>query len=237
MRFTLLAVAAGMLIGVLTGGRPRNLGHRTFRLTPLLVAGVVLQVVGAGLRSPTGVAVVLLSYLLLLGFAVGNASIVAMWLVALGVGLNLLVIAVNAGMPVRPSALVAAGVAEPYEVHDLDLGGKRHLERPSDRLTFIADIFPVPPLAEVLSFGDICLDVGVANVIVHLMRPPRARGVSPSRPRSGAGVPGTSENGTGDAHGRHRLLPPGRPRRGVGRDHEVEVGPRAAGLFGTHRRG
>ncbi|MDQ3570268.1 MAG: DUF5317 domain-containing protein [Actinomycetota bacterium] len=236
MRFTLLAVAAGILIGVLAGGRPRYLGQRNFELTPLLVAGVALQAVGAGLSSPAGLAVVLLSYLLLLGFAVGNASIVAMWLVALGIAINLLVIAVNAGMPVRPSALIAAGVAEPHEIHDLDLGGKRHLERPSDRLTFMADIFPVPPLAEVLSFGDICLDVGVANVIIHLMRPPRARRSSPSRSRSGAGVAGTSQNGTGDAHGRHRLLPSGRPRRGVGGNHEVGVGPRAAGLRGTHRR-
>ena len=175
MRFTLMAVAAGILIGALTGGRLRHLGDRTFRLLPLLVAGVALQALGVRIESDAGLVVVLISYLLLLAFAVANAAVVGMWLVALGVTLNLLVIGVNDGMPVRPSALVAAGIARPGDVDDLDLGGKRHLERPSDRLTFLADIFPVPPFAEVLSFGDIALDVGMANVIVRLMRPARSR--------------------------------------------------------------
>ena len=175
MRFTLMAVAAGILIGVLVGGRVRHLGDRTFRLLPLLVTGVALQAVGVRMESTAGLVLILVSYLLLLGFALANASLVGMWLVALGVALNLLVIGANAGMPVRPAALVAAGVARPDEVGDIDLGGKRHLERPSDRLTFIADVFPVSPLAEVLSFGDIALDIGMANVIVHLMRPVRSR--------------------------------------------------------------
>ena len=175
MRFTLMAVAAGILIGVLTGGRVRHLGDRTFRLLPLLVTGVALQALGVRMESTAGLVMILASYLLLLGFAVANASLVGMWLVALGVALNLLVIGANAGMPVRPAALVAAGVARPDEVGDIDLGGKRHLERPSNRLTFIADVFPVSPLAEVLSFGDIALDIGMANVIVHLMRPVRSR--------------------------------------------------------------
>ena len=175
MRFTLMAVAAGILIGALTGGRLRHLGDRTFRLLPLLVAGVALQAVGLRFESSPGLVLVILSYLLLLGFAAANAALVGMWLVALGVALNLLVIGVNGGMPVRPSALVSAGVVRPEELGSLELGAKRHLERPSDRLTFIADIFPVPPLAEVLSFGDIALDVGVANVIIHLMRPVRSR--------------------------------------------------------------
>ncbi len=178
MRFTLVAVAAGVMIGALRGGRVRHLGDRTFRLLPLLVAGVALQAVGVRVESDTGLALVLVSYLLLLGFAVANASLVGMWLVALGVALNLLVIGVNGGMPVRPSALVAAGITRPGEVQALDLGAKRHLERPSDRLTFMADVFPVSPLGEVLSFGDIALNVGLANVIVNLMRPVRSRHAS-----------------------------------------------------------
>ncbi len=187
MRFTLMAVAAGILIGVLTGGRIRHLGDRSFRHLPLLVAGVALQAVGVRIESDTGLVLILVSYLLLLGFALANASLVGMWLVALGVALNLLVIGVNAGMPVRPSALMAAGIARPEEVDDLHLGGKRHLERPSDRLTFIADVFPVPVVSEVLSFGDIALDVGVANVIVHLMRPVRSRHAARSPRPSVAG--------------------------------------------------
>ncbi|MDP8992345.1 MAG: DUF5317 domain-containing protein [Actinomycetota bacterium] len=173
MRFTIVAVAAGFLFGVLTGGRPRHLADRSFRLWPLLIAGLAFQLASAALDSAAGLVLLVTSYLLLLAFAAANVAVVGMWLVALGVALNLMVIAVNGGMPVRPSALVAAGVAGPEEVHDLGLKGKRHLERPSDRLTAFSDIIPVPLLSEVLSFGDIVLNVGLADVVMNLMRPPR----------------------------------------------------------------
>ncbi len=173
MRFTIVAVAVGVLIGLLAGGRPRHIAGRAFRFWPLLLAGLTLQVASAAVGSTPGFVLLLSSYLLLLAFAVGNASLTGMWLVALGIGLNMVAIGVNGGMPVRPSAVVAAGIAEPEDVHEFDVGGKRHLERPSDRLTAISDIIPVPPLAEVLSFGDILMNVGLADVIVHLMRPRR----------------------------------------------------------------
>ncbi len=173
MRFTIVAVAVGILIGLLTGGRLRHMGTRSFRFWPLLFAGLVLQVASAAMDATPGFLLLLASYLMLLAFAVANAALAGMWLVALGVGLNLMVIAANGGMPVRPSAVVAAGIAEPEDVHDIDLRGKRHLERPSDRLTALSDVIPVPPLAEVLSFGDIFMNVGLADVIVHLMRPRR----------------------------------------------------------------
>ena len=173
MRFTIVAVAVGLVIGLLAGGRPRHMAGRSVRFGGLLFAGLVLQVVSAAVDSTAGLVLLLTSYLLLLAFAVGNVALTGMWLVALGVGLNLVVIGVNGGMPVRPSALVAAGIADPEDVHHFDVGGKRHVERPSDRLTAISDIIPVPPLAEVMSFGDIVMNVGLADVIVHLMRPRR----------------------------------------------------------------
>ena len=173
MRFTMVAVAVGLLIGVLAGGHPRHMATRSFRFWPLLLTGLALQVAGAALESAAGFALLLSSYLMLLAFAVANVSMAGMWLVALGVGLNLVVIGVNGGMPVRPSAVVAAGIAHADEVQGLDIGGKRHLERPSDRLTTLSDIIPVPPLGEVLSFGDIFMNVGLADVVVHLMRPRR----------------------------------------------------------------
>ena len=173
MRFTIVAVAAGLLIGVLTGGQLRHLAGRSFRFGPLLVAGLLFQLVSTALDSTVGLVMLLTSYVLLFLFAIGNVWLVGMWLVALGLALNLVAIAANGGMPVRPAAVVAAGIAEPEEVYDLRIGGKRHLERPSDRLIVISDIIPVPPLAEVLSFGDIAMNVGLADVLVHLMRPPR----------------------------------------------------------------
>jgi hypothetical protein len=172
MRFTLLAVAAALVISLLTGGRPDHMASRSFRFWPVLVAGLALQLASVRLG---GLLLLLASYALLLAFSAANALRVGMWMVALGIGLNLLTIAVNGGMPVRPSALVAAGVAEPDEVGTLRIGGKRHLERPSDRLMIISDVIPVRPLREVLSFGDVIMGVGLADVVVHLLRPPLAR--------------------------------------------------------------
>jgi len=235
MRFTLVAVAAGILIGLTTGGRLRHLSDRSFRLVPLLVVGVALQVGGERLDSAIGLGLLLLSYLLLLGFAAVNASLVAMWLVALGIALNLVVIAANGGMPVRPSALVAAEIAQPDEVYNVGVGGKRHLERRSDRLTFLADIVPVAALTEVLSFGDIVLNVGVANVIVHLMRPTRNRHRRGSHVHARLGPLLGGENGSG-GNGHRPLVPPGWPRRSVHRGREVGVGPRTARVLGAHRR-
>jgi hypothetical protein len=171
MRFTLLAVAAGLVIGVLAGGRLSHLGSRSLRLWPLLMAGLAAQLVSARLAGGASFALLVASYGLLLAFAAVNVVVVGMWLVALGVGLNLVVIAVNGGMPVRESALRSAGALDPDVPVHLESASKHHLERPSDRLVGLGDILPVRPLREVVSFGDVVMAVGVADVVVHLLRP------------------------------------------------------------------
>lgn len=184
MRFTLLAVAVGLGAGVVAGGRLRHLSRRTFRAWPLLVAGVGLQViVRLSGDHAAGTGVLIVSVGLLLAFAVANLSTVGMWLVAAGLGLNLAVIALNGGMPVRPSALVGAGLAEPGRAGAVALSGRHHLERPSDRLTGLGDVIPLAPLREVISFGDLFMAVGSADVVFHLLAPAagrRSRPVSPA---------------------------------------------------------
>ena len=91
-----------------------------------------------------------------------------MWLIVLGFSLNLVCIALNHGMPVSRTAIGSLGIQEhPF-------GVKHHLERTSDKLVFLGDIIPVPsPVNEALSFGDMIMTVGVANLLFNLMRPPR----------------------------------------------------------------
>ncbi|HEX2040553.1 MAG TPA: DUF5317 family protein [Acidimicrobiales bacterium] len=184
MLFTAVAVALGIAIGLLMGGRIQHIGERAFQAVPLLVVGVGLQLV-SGLLTDVSVALVLLSYVPLLAFAVLNLRIVGMGVVLVGLAMNSLVIAVNGGMPVRRSAVVAAGIAGYDDLPEIRLKGKRHFEDEDDRLMFLADIVPVPPLREVLSFGDIVMSVGVADVLVHLLRPARRAG-RPS-PSTGSG--------------------------------------------------
>jgi hypothetical protein len=117
-----------------------------------------------------GFAGLLASYLCLLAFALANVRLVGMALVAVGIALNIIPIALNRGMPVRHDAVVAARISTAERVHFLRTDHKHHMERPGDRLMILADILPVRPLREVLSFGDVVLALGVADVLFHLVR-------------------------------------------------------------------
>jgi hypothetical protein len=174
MLFTAVAVILGIAIGLLTGGRLQHLGERTFHAVPLLVVGVGLQLV-SGLLTDVSVGLVLLSYVALLAFCALNLRLIGMGVVLVGLAMNSLVIAVNGGMPVRRSAVVAADIAGYDDLPDIKLKGKRHFEDEDDRLMFLADIVPVPVLHEVLSFGDLVMSVGVADALVHLLRPTPGR--------------------------------------------------------------
>src|SRR5262245_35001815 len=96
MWFTLAAVVAGAVLGVLIGRRPRHLPDRRFKLWPLVAAGIVLQV-----ASHASLALVIASYVLLVAFVALNIRRPGMGVVLIGLALNLVPIAVNSGMPVR----------------------------------------------------------------------------------------------------------------------------------------
>ena len=170
MLYIVAAVIVGVVVGLVRRGSLRALAYADLRWTSLLVAGAGLQVVAFAFDGPAGVAGLLLSFAFLLAFTLANLARAGMGVVFVGVAMNALVIAANGGMPVRESAIVRAGLSEPGGVDELDFGGKWHLERPDDRFTILGDIIPVPGAREVLSFGDLAMAVGVADVIVHLMR-------------------------------------------------------------------
>jgi hypothetical protein len=158
MQLALMAAAVGVVVGYATGGRLRHVGERPVRLWPLLVAGAVLQ-----LAAPNGV-VLVAGLMGVLGFCVANLQLVGMGVVTIGLALNVVVIAANGAMPVRPEALAKAHLSVD------DVGGKRRLEEPGDRLTILGDVLPARPLRQVLSFGDLIIAAGTADVVVHLMR-------------------------------------------------------------------
>lgn len=186
--FIAVAVAAGVLIGLLRGGRFENLADASFRLWPVLILGVLVQAASA-FTADGAVALILASYGLLLLFTALNLHHAGMGVVFVGIALNVAVIGVNGGMPVRADAIVAAGIVRAEEVPSLDFGSKRHLETGDDRLTVLGDIIPVPVAEEVLSFGDLVMSVGVAAVLVNLLR--RRPAVSPPASPEGSGSTGT----------------------------------------------
>ena len=86
-------------------------------------------------------------------------------------GGNALASAINSGMPVDRDAIVAARVSAAGRVDRLRFDRKHHLQRGSDKVMVLADVIPVRPVHEVVSFGDVVLAVGVGDVLYHLLRP------------------------------------------------------------------
>ena len=175
MGFTAVALVLGAVVGLAAGGRFHHLADRSFAWWGLLPLGVVLQSAAEVIDVTGGFALVVASYLCLGGFVVANLRHVGMTVVLIGLALNATVIVVNGGMPVRAEAIVATGAVEAAEVASVDFGAKRHLETPADHLTALGDIVPVPVLREVVSFGDLIMAFGAADVVARMLRPRRGR--------------------------------------------------------------
>jgi hypothetical protein len=151
------------------------------RATGALGAGVVLQAVPhlVSVSGTAGLACIVASYVLLAAFALANIRLVGMPVVLVGLVLNVVVIALNGGMPVRADAIATVDRDRtPGAIAQLTFDSKRHLETPSDRLTILGDVLPLRPVHEVVSFGDLILAFGLADVVFRLLRPhalPRRR--------------------------------------------------------------
>jgi hypothetical protein len=173
MSFTAAALVVGVVAGIAAGGSPSNVGRRRLRLVWLLALSALLQVVAEVFDVPAtlGLVMTAASYAGLSVFAVANIRLVGMPVVLVGLLANLFVIAVNQGMPVRAESIVASRAATAAELDELDFGAKRHLATDDDRFEPLGDIIPVRPTREVLSFGDLILAFGVADVIFRLLKP------------------------------------------------------------------
>ncbi len=171
---TVVTILVGLLLGVVTGpllGWRRNPRHRRAGLCRwwLLVVGLVLTVAADHVANAAlAQLAVVAGYVSLVAFAVSNRRMVGMGLAALGLCLNALVITVDGGMPVRPGAVVGAGLAHGGVV-GRPQGHRHHLENGGDQLTVLDDSIAFPVFHEVVSIGDLILLVGVAEVMAHLV--------------------------------------------------------------------
>jgi hypothetical protein len=170
--FVLYAVVAGLLIGLLIGGRLTGLGRLEFEWAPLIVLGMAIQValfsepVAAGIGS-AGPPIYVGSSLLVLAAVLRNWSIAGLPIVALGAASNLAAIIANGGyMPASAAALAAQGRDAPSVYSN-----SSYVAEPA--LAPLTDIFAMPtwiPLANVFSIGDVLIAVGIAVAIVVAMR-------------------------------------------------------------------
>ena len=166
MAISLLIIASCFLAALLSGRLSLNLP--AWR-RPLLV-GVALALQGFFVAFPPAwmtadrATVIYLGTQALVGaFLFLNRSIAGAGLLAVGLGLNVLVVGANGAMPVSAAAIESAGAEAMSHFRHIDHGVHLRNE-PMDattRLAPLADVIPVRPLGKVVSPGDLVIVLGL----------------------------------------------------------------------------
>jgi len=171
------------VLALLAGGRPRRLARLDLRQPALFALALAMQMVPLGLSLAgwgwarlAAPALYLLSFLPLLWALWANRHLWPMWLVGLGVALNLSVIAANAGrMPADLEALARTGRADLVALVRSERYTRHAPLSARTRLPFLADVLVLPrpyPRPHVFSPGDVLITLGVCLLIVRGLGPP-----------------------------------------------------------------
>jgi hypothetical protein len=170
--FILYGLLVGLIGGFALGGRLERLAAVRFRLGPLALVALAIQLalfspVANGLSDEAARAIYVVSTALVGVVVLANLRLTGVPLIALGAALNLLAIAANGGkMPASPEALAAVGFG---------VGGHTNSVVVADpALAPLTDVFAMPawlPLANVFSVGDVLIGVGLAIAVAAAMRP------------------------------------------------------------------
>lgn len=170
--FLLYALVAGLILGLLAGGRLSGLLDLRLRWSALMVAGLLVQIVlfsdvVAERVGALGPPIYVGSTAAVLVAVVRNLSIPGLPIVVAGAASNLAAILANGGfMPASPSALASLGIS-PGAIYS------NSAVVPDPALWPLTDIFALPrwvPFANVFSVGDVLIGIGVAVTIVVAMR-------------------------------------------------------------------
>jgi Family of unknown function (DUF5317) len=163
------AVVAGLARGgLLAGLRAPEVRHRRLALFCLALQALVVALPLRAVGLPRGFGALLLALALavLLATARANGTLPGVPLVALGLLLNLVVVAANAGMPTSEATLARAGAAVERPLpHRPD---PKHVLG-STRLAALGDRLAVRPLRAVVSYGTVCELAGLFLLLQHLL--------------------------------------------------------------------
>ena len=170
--FFIFAIVAGLVFGLVTGGKLGNLGQVRFRWPWLVVAAVVVR--EAVLLTPlNGVEGAQYVYVLsLLGIAAWTVvhwrRLRGIWVVTAGATLNVIAILANSGrMPVAPE-LAGSALRHRGSIGQYTLMG------PGTHLNQIGDWISLWPSREAYSPGDVLIALGLAIVVFLAVRNPGA---------------------------------------------------------------
>ena len=193
--FIVYAVAIGLLLGHVLGGRLSRLASIQFHWPWLAIGGFLIQLAlfsdavsnAVGYAGP---AIYVGSTFAVLVAVLRNVRLTGLVVVAAGAGANLAAIVANGGfMPASAAAVAALGGGLPSAAANPAIVASPALEP-------LTDLYAMPgwlPLASVFSVGDVLIAVGVVVVLVSGMRrsaalvllqaTPMAPGLPPEVPR------------------------------------------------------
>jgi Family of unknown function (DUF5317) len=178
--FFIATIALALIVVVATKGSFRRLGSLHFKVLWLLFVALAIQIalefvdVAHDRIEDVGVGILLLSYALIFGFCFVNRKVKGMSLITVGVALNVLVIALNQGMPTKDDVRERNG----REVHvPIEQTVKHRPEQDDDVLGFLGDVITLPRLPnQQFSIGDIVMGLGIVDLCFEGSRVPRRRG-------------------------------------------------------------
>jgi hypothetical protein len=165
MWLTLLAVAVGLVAGVVAGGKIRALGSVKPAGMWLAAGWLLLTALTRWASVPQGRLLFFIANICALAFAALNGRRLSSWLLLGGLALNTLVIGVNGAMPYRVSSVIGADLATISS--DFPSTVQTRPERNSDKLTFLSDVLAVNAgfIRDVFSVGDALAACGLGWVV------------------------------------------------------------------------
>jgi hypothetical protein len=176
----LYAIAAGLLVGSVAGGRVAALADLHIRWLGVAVVGLLFQLalfhpVVAERVGDLGPTLYVASTLAVFAALLRNLALPGLPIVALGAALNLLAILANGGaMPSDPGAWLSLTGVAAIPTEDFT---NSTLMGAGTALPWLGDVFVLPrpiPLANVFSVGDVLIALGIAWCVARSMRQPEA---------------------------------------------------------------
>jgi hypothetical protein len=180
--FFVATIVLAVIVVVATKGSFERLGQLRFRMLWLLFVGLAIQIALEVIDFPQdriedlGFAILLVSYVAIMGFCVMNRAVRGMTIIAVGVALNVLVIALNQGMPTKDDVRERNG----REVHVPIEQTVKHRPRDDDTLLpFLGDEISAPGFPnQQFSIGDVVMGLGIVYLCFEGSRVPRRRGIA-----------------------------------------------------------
>jgi len=173
------AVVMSLVCGLLTGGRFASLTRFRLRAEPLLLGSLVAQAILPRVL-PVGVvddlvatyALWVLPALMVMSVLLVNGRHPGLAVAAAGIGLNLLVVLANGGMPVLESAAGQVGIPIGSMARHLAESWLHIQADHNTRLLVLADVLPIPGPAwhsGLASLGDVFFATGIGHFLFSHM--------------------------------------------------------------------